>query len=239
MTEDTQVTLRELQNLDGEIDEVQAKVAAFDPLLAEVEEPALVLEEEAKTIRDRLKQMKVDERRLEGTSDEKRERLKKMQERLDAVQNVREEAAVRAETDMLRRALETDEQEALALLDQIRRSEDMLEELEGKVKAAREEVEPRRDELLKERSEFSGQLETLQSRREDFIGRIAEPERRVYDSFRAGGRKVVVATLTEDGACGHCYGIVPLQKQNEVRQDRGMIRCESCGVILSPPEAGE
>lgn len=237
MAEDTQVTLKELQTLDEEIDRVQARISDFDPLLAEVEEPALVLEEEAKATRDRLQQMKQDERRLEHSADDKRERLKKMQDRLNSVQNVREEAAVRAETDLLRRALETDEQEALALLDQIRRSEDLLEELDGKVSEAREEVEPRREELLSERGAFEKELEGLRQRRESFIEQIAEPERKVYESFRSGGRKVVVATLTDDGACGHCYGLVPLQKQNEIRHDTQMIRCEACGVILAPPEA--
>lgn len=236
MTEDTKVSLGDLQTLDQEIDEIQGRVTDFDPLLAEVEEPAIVLEEEAKGVRERIQQMKLDERRLELAADEKRVRLKKLDERLNGVQNLREQAAVTAELDMIRRALETDEQEALQLLDQIRRSETVLEDLEVKVKETRDEVEPRRADLLRERDEFTKTLEGLEGRREDFLGRIAEPERKVYQSFRAGGRKVVVATLTEDGACGHCYGIVPLQKQNEVRQNAEMIHCEACGVILAPPE---
>jgi len=43
----------------------------------------------------------------------------------------------------------------------------------------------------------------------------------------------VVATLTEDGACGACYGMVPLQLQNEIRRGSALLRCEACGVILT------
>lgn len=239
MTEDTHVSLKDLQGLDVKIDELKEKVTAFDPLLAEVEEPALILESEAQTATTRLTQMKLDERRLELSADDKRSRLKQMQERLNAVKTVREETAVSVETDMLRRALETDEQEALALLDQIRRSTELLDSLDDRMTAAREEVEPRRQELLTERDRLASELEVLEVRRNSYMDRIAEPERRVYESFRAGGRKVVVATLTDDGACGFCFGLVPLQRQSEVRRGTQMIRCESCGVILYPPEAGE
>jgi len=48
-----------------------------------------------------------------------------------------------------------------------------------------------------------------------------------------------VADLTEDGACGHCFGMVPLQLRNEVRHGRGLIRCEGCGVILTAQEGDQ
>ena len=44
------------------------------------------------------------------------------------------------------------------------------------------------------------------------------------------------AALTEDGACSHCFGIVPPQLQNEVRHGESLIRCEGCGVILTLTE---
>ena len=48
---------------------------------------------------------------------------------------------------------------------------------------------------------------------------------------------MVVVSLLEDGACGHCFGMVPLQIQNEIRGGAEMLRCEECGVILTAPEA--
>jgi predicted nucleic acid-binding Zn-ribbon protein len=53
---------------------------------------------------------------------------------------------------------------------------------------------------------------------------------------------VAIASLTPDGACGHCFSLVPLQVQNEIREGRSMVTCEACGVILTPapePEGEE
>jgi predicted nucleic acid-binding Zn-ribbon protein len=177
--------------------------------------------------------MRSDARRLERGADDKRARAEKMDQRLTRVSNLREEAAVRTELDLIRRAIEADEQEALQLIDQIRRLELTEEELDARTSTARAEVGPRQDALLSDRASWQSRLSDLQNRRSEALGTVAHLERRVYDSFHQSGRSVVVASLLEDGACGHCFGVIPLQIQNEVRRAEGLIRCEACGVILT------
>jgi len=235
MTQQTYTTLQELQRLDEEIDRIEARIAEFQPLLDEVEEPARDLRGEVETTEDRLKELKVEEDRLELGVKEKRERLEKLQDRLREVRNVREEAAVQAELDMVRRSVDSDEQEALSLLDQLRKLEDRLEEQQGELDDALEQIEPRRKELEEEREEARERLATLKVKREEVAGQIEKRDRKVYERIRSGGRDVAVAPLTHDGACSNCYGMVPVQRQNEIRHGAEMIRCEACGVILAPP----
>lgn len=232
MTSQTSTSLKQLQRLDREIENTRQRIREFDPLFAEVEEPALELESEAENTRSRVKEMKVEERRLELSADEKRARAKKLEERLKEVRNLREEAAVHAELDMVRRALEGDEQEALSLLDQIKKLELRLDEQEEALAEARAAIEPRKNELLDERASLKDELETLEERRERFVEEIDDRELRVYERIKGGGRDVAVAELTPDGACSHCFSVIPLQKQHEVRHGNDMIRCEACGVIL-------
>jgi predicted nucleic acid-binding Zn-ribbon protein len=239
MTEQTRSALRELQRLDLEIEEARARVASFEPLLEEVEEPALALEGEVGTTRQRLQEMRVEERRLEVTAQEKRNRVKKLEERLLQVRNVREEAAVSAELDLVRQALEGDEQEALSLLDQIRKLELRLEEQDSALTRARADVEPRRQELLAQLESARDSLQAAEVKRKGFAGSVVDSELRVYESIRVGGRRRAVATLTPDGACGHCFSMVPLQIQNEIRHGASLIRCEACGVILAAPHVDE
>ncbi len=239
MTTSTGEELRRLQNLDREIEDARRRVSEFDPLIAQVEEPALELENEVENTRSRLKEMKVEERTVEGAADDKRRRREMLKKRLNEVRNVREEAAVQAELDMVRRALESDEQEALTLLDQIRKLEERLETQEAALEEAQREVEPRRDELLSERGEIERELEALREERASFVESIGVEPRKVYERIRSGGRDVAVAELTPDGACGHCYGMVPLQVRNEIRHGAEMIRCEACGVILTPRREDE
>ena len=235
MTQQTRTGLKELQKLDTRIHEARKRIREFDPRFEEVEEPALILESELETSRNRLKEMKLEERRLERSVEEKRQRIKKLDERLGNVRNLREEAAVSAELEMVKRALKNDEQEAMSLIDQVRKGEERVSELEAAFEEASELVEPRRKELLAERDEARKDLELLEKEREAFAAEIDDEELRIYEAIRGKGQRAAVAELTEDGACGHCYNVVPLQHQNEIRHGDALIRCEGCGVILAAP----
>jgi len=237
MTPQTRTSLKELQQLDQEIATIRSATQSFEPLLEEVDGPVLRLEEEVKALEKRLKDIRLEENRIELTIEERRVRVSKLLERMEAVRNVREEAAVDAELEMVRRALESEEQEALSLLDQIKRLEERLEEQKEAYAEALAEVEPRRKELVEEQRSTESKLEGLLADRETFAAGIDPGERRIYDSIMAGAREVAVAELTQDGACGNCYNMVPLQIQNQIRHGDGMFRCEGCGVILTPESA--
>ena len=237
MTPQTRTSLKELQNLDQEIAAVRSAIQSFDPLLEEVDAPVLRLEQEVQALEKRLTEIRLEENRIELTIEERRVRAAKLQERMEAVRNVREEAAVHAELEMVRRALDSEEQEALNLLDQIKRLEERYKEQEGAYREALAEVEPHREELVQEQQAAESKLEALQAEREAFAVGIDPGERRIYDSIMAGAREVALAELTHDGACGNCYNMVPLQVQNQIRHTDTMIRCEGCGVILTPESA--
>ena len=236
MTEQDRNNLVELQRIDLKILAVQQQIRDFDPLLGEVEEPALVLESDAQKTRARLKEINLEERQLELSVVEKRERQKRLDERLGSVRNLREEAAVSAELEMVKQALQNDEQEALSILDQIRRMEGRLEELDEAITEARGIVGPRLEELISGRDTAEKELGALQQDRENFVHTMDALEIRLYEGIRRGGRVTAIAALTEDGACSHCFGIVPPQLQNEVRHGESLIRCEGCGVILTLTE---
>ncbi len=236
MMDEPSGTLKDLQNLDLEIEAIRIRITEIESLLAEVEEPALALEKEVVTHRKRLQEMQVEERRLERAADDRRARNKVLRERLKSVRNLREEAAVQAEMDLQQRALEGEEQEALSLLDQIRKLEDRIRETEGAIASARSEVDPRRDELMADQDRTQSQLSTLESRRASFAAGVSGDELQSYERIRGGGRSVAVTALTGDGACGHCFGMIPLQVQNEIRTGKALIPCEFCGVLLGPEE---
>jgi predicted nucleic acid-binding Zn-ribbon protein len=237
MTDQRRKDLKQLQRLDLKIAEAKRRILDFEPRLEEVEKPALTLESELATTRTRVQEMKLEERRVELSQEEKRTRRVKLEERLGSVRNLREEAAVSAELEMVKRAIQNDEQEALSLLDQLRKAEDRAAELEAAHREASELVEPQRKALLNEREQARKDLQALEAERAAFAQGMNPAELKTYDAIRAGGRTIAVADLTEDGACGNCYGVVPLQVQNEVRHGASLIRCEGCGVILSAPGA--
>jgi predicted nucleic acid-binding Zn-ribbon protein len=236
MIDEHQGNLKGLQDLDLELEKTRERISEFDPLLADIEEPALALEQEVTKLKARLQEMKLEERRLEHSADDRRSRSKMLRERLKSVRTLREEAAVQAEQDLVRRALEGEEQEALALLDQIRKMELRLEELESARDEARAAVEPRRRELLEEQKKAQEDYALLQDKRKIYATRVPDRQLRYYERIRSGGRTIAVAPLTPDGACGNCFGVIPLQVQNEVREGASLLSCEACGVLLAPGE---
>tara|TARA_B100001123_G_scaffold451014_1_gene625997 strand:+ start:3810 stop:4538 length:729 start_codon:yes stop_codon:yes gene_type:complete len=236
MSQTTKTALKELQRLDGEIRVAEERVAAFGPLLDDVEGPVVQLDTEAGVTRARFQEMKLDERRHELAAEEKHTRSKILQERLLTVRNVREEAAVTAELNMVRRTLEGEEQDAMTLLDQISKLEIRLEEQEASLVAARADVEPRRQELIKEREEVGTEVAEMKRRREEFATKMNPRELQLYQDIRGPTGRQAVAELTPDGACGHCFSVMPLQIQNEVRHGDELVRCEACGVILAASE---
>ncbi len=236
MTEDTPGMLKGLQELDIVLERTRARMKEFEPLLQEIEEPALALQQEVDTLQGRLQEMRMEERRLERAADDRRTRSKKLQDRLKSVRNLREEAAVQAESDLVRRSLEAEEQEALALLDQIRKMEVRLEEQEAELAQAKADIEPRRDALVEEQRKVEEEYAALQEKREQYASRVPRRDLQDYQRIKSGGRAVAVASLTPDGACGNCFSMVPLQIQNEIRKGGALIPCETCGVLLGPGE---
>jgi len=235
MTEQTRSALRELQALDLEIMKTRDEAHAFEPRILEVEEPALELESLVERTEGRIKEMRIEERRLELATKEKIAREEKLKERLNQVRNVREEAAVNAELEMVQRALESEESEAIGLLEQIRRLELELEEHRELWDQAKEEVGPRREALVSERDELLARVAELETSRADAAQAVDAEELRIYDAIRGDRGRAALAALTPDGACGHCFSMIPLQLQAKIKRETGLFRCEACGVILTPP----
>lgn len=231
--------LKELQRIDRVMDELREKMEAYTPQLESLEEPVRELSGELESLSGRRDEMSREVRRLERTSEDKRARVDKLEERMRTVQNVREEAAVRAELDLVRRAREADDKEALNLMDQVQRTDEQMSELQEKLEQEQADLEPRRQEIEKERQKTREELEALESERQEVLAAMDPDDRKMYESFRAGGRSTVLAPLLPDGACGNCFNMLPLQRQHEVARGDDIIRCEECGVVLAPPEEGE
>jgi len=235
MTEDIRSALRELQALDLEIMKTRDEARSFEPRILEVEEPALELESLVERTEGRIKEMRIDERRLELATKEKRAREEKLKERLNQVRNVREEAAVNAELEMVQRALESEESEAIGLLEQIRRLELELEEHKELWAQAKDEVGPRREALVAERDELLKRVEEFETSRAELATGVDPEELKIYDAIRGDRGRAALAALTADGACGNCFSVIPLALQARIQREEGLFRCEACGVILTPP----
>jgi predicted nucleic acid-binding Zn-ribbon protein len=230
--EDQRSGLLALQDLDDEIQRAKAKLEEFDPRLKELAQPVTALETELNATKERLTTLRGDVRRLERGAEQKRERLRVYEDRLSRVRNPREEAAARTEMDLVRRATEADETEALEQMEMATRTDLKVDDLERQLQKLRAEIAPAREEVVREREEAEQQLAILQDRRNNHALRVDAAALRLYERVRGGRSKKVVAPLTAEGACGNCFNILPIQEQAHIKDGSGLHRCEACGVIL-------
>jgi uncharacterized protein len=234
---DLRSALLELQTLDDEIHAAEQRLAGFEPRMAALEQPVRALEHELETARTRLGEMRESVLRLEKAAEQKRERLATYESKIDRIRNMREETAIRTEMSLIRGAAEADEDEAVELMEQATRTDLKLDELTRNLTAKKLEVDPQRQSLLEERQGVADELDRLRDRRNNHVIRLDPRTLQLYERVRRGRSRMAVAPLTAEGACGHCYNILPIQQQSEVRREDALVRCEACGVILYIPES--
>jgi hypothetical protein len=230
--QDVYKALLDLQALDNEIAQAKSQVATFGPKLESVEAPVKVLDRETEALRLKLVDIRKDARRLEQSAESKRDKLRQYEERVSRVRNEREQAAVRTELDLVRRATDADEQEALELMEQVTRTDLKLDDMDRQLTKLRAEVAPQREVVLEELASAKSALAALQEQRQNQIIRIDADALRLYERVHAGRNRRALAPLTADGACGVCFNVLPVQQQSEIRAARTLMRCEACGVIL-------
>jgi predicted nucleic acid-binding Zn-ribbon protein len=235
--EDVRAALLELQTIDQEIVRVQLRIQEFQPQLDALEQPIRNLEQEIENTRMRLAELRQTARKLEQSAEQKRDRLRNYEARMERVRTLREESAARTELDLIRRATEADETEALESMEQATRTDLKLDDLSRQLDKQKADIAPRRDEVLRARQEAEAQLNVLKDRRHNHSVRLDAPALRLYERVRSGRSRSVLAPLTVEGACGNCYNVLPIQAQSEVRRDGSLVRCEACGVILYPAPA--
>ncbi len=232
----THEALIELQQIDDDISKAQAHAAGFEERFREVEAPLRTLENEVEALRTRVSDLKQQILKLETGAQNKRERQHAYEQRIERTKSRMEEAAARAEIDLIRRATEADVAEARDVGQELTRAELRLGELEKQVEKVREEVAPKRDELQQESDAAESEVATLRERRAGQVGRIDRAALTLYERVRGRKARRALAPMTPEGACGNCFNMLPLQEQTEVRREDALRRCEACGVILYTQE---
>lgn len=244
----TSAVLQRLHRVDMRIRDARGRVDSCDPQLSEVGAVVEQLETQAETTSGRVGELRAEERRLQRSLNDKRLRVAKIEDRLRSVRTVREEAAVQAELGLVRRLLDSEEQEAMNLLEQIERLEARLSDQQAELEEARDAAEPRRQQILADKEAAEREFAGLEEERRAVAATVDQDWLKVYDSLVKSGRKSAVASMLEDGACGACYSVIPLQRQHDIRAaadpaedsagvDAGPVTCEACGVIVTAPKS--
>ena len=223
-------SLLQLQEIDQQISQAESRLNALTPRITELRSPLTNIEKESGDVRTQLEKLRHHVRKLEHGADNKRQRLKAFEEKAQKSRR-HDEAAVKAEMDLIRGAVEAEVAELDETNNQVRRTDMKLEDLAKTASKVEAEIAPQLEEIEGERKSILSELDELRQRRERQSASMDKAAVRLYDRVRTG-KRAALAPLTPDGACGSCYNQVPVQEQTEIRLANGIRRCEACGVIL-------
>src|SRR5690606_34993142 len=180
----THQALIELQQIDDEISKAQLHAGAFEERFREVEAPLRTLENEVDALRARVEDLRQQILKLETGAQNKRERQHAYEQRVERTKSRMEEAAARAEIDLIRRATEAEEAEARDVGQELTRAELRLGDLEKQVEKVRGEVEPKREELQQESDVAASELAQLRDRRAVRVEDIERTALTLYERVR-------------------------------------------------------
>lgn len=229
------VTLFSLQIIDDELDELEElrgdlplRVNALNAKIKEMQDQ---IDEKEKLKNDSLEQRKTNETEIERLTGS----LKKFKAQLYQVRNNKEYDALTKEIDHSESEIERLEIE-----------NDEMETSSEKLKIEIEELTPGVDELNEDLKENEVELKKiikaneieetkLKGKREKVASNVKKPDYNIYMRIRKALSGKAIVKINRS-ACSGCHNIVPPQRQIELRQNKRLFTCESCGRILVSQE---
>ena len=227
-----------LQESDLEIHQITRQLEGLTRELEELREGATELEDRVGSLRGEKDAAAERLRRYQRSVQAGRATLKRLESRAGEVSNMQQHFAVRAETDTARRNLRIAEEEALEAMQDVEQLDGDMQQLETDLEESCAALEDREREVTSLRAMLNDQLAGHREQKKEQEDRLDRRTLRIYETVRNGRTDSVLAPLTGDGVCGHCFTSVPLQQQADIRAGRDLAVCEGCGVILYTPDAG-
>ena len=231
-------TLCAMQLIDDQLDELEElrgdlplRVNSLNGKIKEIQDQ---IDDRENERNDSLEQRKSNE----DESERLNENLKKYKAQLFQVRNNKEYDALTKEIDHSEgeiKRLDNSNME-MELRDEKLKFE--IEELTPKIEELHDQLKENEIELKKIVKENELEEVKLKDKREQIVPKVRKQDYNVYMRIRKAlhGKAIVVVNRS---ACSGCHNVVPPQRQIEVRQNRRIYTCESCGRILVSNEVAQ
>ena len=218
---------REIDNLPKHVEAIQARLESHRGELAKTEEN---LAENGK-----------ERRQLEGQIGDHRAKISKLQDQMAGARTNEQFRAFQNEIQFCKDRIDDCEVQILETMEaaedleaNVAKAQAELQQEEAKVASDVEQARIRIDADKREREE-------KRATRKELSAGVPAPTMRTYERIRKSSGRAVAAVDGED--CGACHVRVrPKFLQDLRRNDKGILTCESCGLILfipAPPEDPE
>lgn len=224
-----------LQNIDLQLDELEAEKGDLPKHVVQLEEQFSTLAAQIEEWRNVIMTSKIERDKADVEIISLSEKIEKLKNQQFQVRNNKE-------YDALTREIAHAETS-------IGKLQKQMEELEGRIGIAKEDIEKAEketatveSELVEKRRELQEVTEMnedeelkLHHEREKIFVRIEKTDIAQYDRIRKAKGGLAIVSVKR-GSCGGCHNRIPPQRLLELRQHKTIFKCEHCGRILVSDE---
>lgn len=224
--------LYRLQQVDSQIDQIQARLKSIEQILENDE--ALRAANEyfsaaTSTHRDAERLLKLSEAEVE------KQRIKIEQTEASLyggkVQNPKELQDLQKDVASLKRHLETLEERELEAMITVESTEKDLQTAKTDLERVQSNLREQNQDLTGEGDMLRKELERLHSERQAVVTDIAGQSLGVYDQLRKQKRGLAITTIA-DSSCEACGTTLTPSQQQTARSASQLFHCPTCGRIL-------
>ena len=223
-----------LQRDDAELDGLQRRLHDLDAGVRALERERAEATANLEKARGELAAEEKRQRELQSKFSEHKQLQEKNLAQLDAVKKAREATAAMSQIDITRRALmqdendlQTAEQRARSLRDQVVARELVLMEVDERIRDTRASTAGEREIIERD-------IGAARSKRESSARDVSPRLLTAYDRLRKRGRGTPLAEI-RGASCAACNTAIPMQRRNQIMSGMIIEACEGCGVLLYAP----
>ena len=223
-----------LQRDDAELDGLQRRLHDLDAGVRALERERAEATTNLEKARAELAAEEKRQRELQSKFSEHKQLQEKNLAQLDAVKKAREATAAMSQIDITRRALmqdendlQTAEQRARSLRDQVVARELVLMEVDERIRDTRTATAGEREIIERD-------IATARAKRDSSARDVSPRLLTAYDRLRRRGRGTPLAEI-RGASCSACNTAIPMQRRNQIMSGVTIDACEGCGVLLYAP----
>ena len=228
--------IRDIQQLDHRIDELEAEVGRLPKHVAEIERKLEGHKNELDAQKTALEENERERRRLESETAVNQLKEQKLQQQITEVKTNEQYRALRNEIAFARKEIKKAEDATIDLME-------AAEALSQKVAEAEKALEEESEQVAKEVAEAErlvegdrAKLVEARAERKKITDTMPAKLVKAYDRVRRKLGERAVSPMV-DRRCGSCNMVIRPQVQQDLRNRASeVITCEFCGCILYVPD---
>lgn len=222
-----------LQKIDLQLDELKQMRGdlpdQIEEIEADLEGTKTRLKNAEKFLVDSEAMIKKQELDIEAA----KEKIEKYKAQQFEVRNNREYDALTKEVDAQTKGITEMEQKIVDIKKQQGDSVKTKETAEPKIETLTAELADKKEQLKLMTEDTIEEEKMLQADRKKILAKIDKKAVENYERVREARDGRAIVKLSR-GACGGCFKVIPLQRQNEIKRATKVFHCEHCGRIIVP-----